>query len=75
MKLKHKPELPVPEFRRARAIEVGIARPVQPDVPRSECEGSEQMQERALPAPDDPTMATNSPAPHFDIHARRISSS
>src|SRR5437899_9182862 len=32
MKLKHKPELAVPELRRAPRIEVGIARPVQPDV-------------------------------------------
>ena len=68
MKLKHKPELAVPEFRCAPRIEVGIARPVQPDVSGGwAVERAEQMQQRALPRSrrsDDRDKLT---APHFDV--------
>jgi len=53
MKLKHNPSFPVPEFCRAACVEVGIARPVQPNVAAGRAvEGAEQVQQGALPASD-----------------------
>src|SRR2546425_3935336 len=70
MKLKHKPELPVPEFRRAPGIEVGIPRPVQPDVsPGRAVERPQQMQQRALPRSRRPDDRDELAASHFDVDA------
>ena len=70
MKLKHKPQLPVPEFRRAARIQVGIARPIQPDVSAGRAvEGPEQMQQRALPRSRRPDDRDELAAPHFDVDA------
>src|SRR3989442_14417666 len=70
MKLKHKPQLPVPDFRRAPRIEVGIARPFQPDVSGGwavEC--AEQMQQRALPRSRRPDDRDELAPSHFDVDA------
>src|SRR6267142_1497776 len=70
MKLKHKSQLSVPEFCRAACIEVGIARPVQPDVAAGRAvECAEQMQQGALPRARRPDDRDELAAPHFDVHA------
>src|SRR5258705_11341192 len=70
MKLKHKSQLSVPEFCRAACVEVGIARPVQPDVAAGRAvECAEQMQQGALPRARRPDDRDELAAPHFDVHA------
>src|SRR5882724_591552 len=70
MKLKHKPELPVPEFRRAPRVEVGVPRPVQPDVSiRRSVESAEQVEQRALPGSRRADDCDELAAPHVDIYA------
>src|SRR5258706_2989900 len=70
MKLKHKPQLSVPEFCRAACVEIGIARPVQPDVAAGRAvECAEQMQQGALPRSRRTDDRDELAAPHFDIDA------
>src|SRR5258705_12753496 len=70
MKLKHKSQPSVPEFCRAACVEVGIARPVQPDVAAGRAvECAEQMQQGALPRPRRPDDRDELAAPHFDVDA------
>src|SRR5205814_2237936 len=70
MKLKHKPQLSVPEVCRAACVEVGIARPVQPDVAAGRAvECAEQMQQGALPRSRRPDDRDELAAPHFDVDA------
>src|SRR5258705_3771414 len=70
MKLKHKSQLSVPEFCRAACVEVGIARPVQPDVTAGRAvECAEQMQQGTLPRSRRPDDRDELAAPHFDVDA------
>src|SRR5712671_1625782 len=70
MKLKHKPELPVPELRRAPRIEVSIARAVEPDVSAGRAvERAEEMQQRALPRSRCPDDRDKFATPDLDVDA------
>src|SRR5213075_750793 len=52
MKLEHESQFSVPELRRTPGVEVGVTRPIQPDVPgRRTVERAQQMQQGALPRP------------------------
>ena len=70
MKLEHKTELPVPQFRRPARVEIGIARAIQPDVSgRRTVERPEEMEQRAFPCPRGADDRDELPAPHLDVDA------
>ncbi len=70
VELEDESDLPVAELSRGAAIEIGVARAVEPDVAAARrVEGAKQVQQRALPRPGGADDGDELAAPHVEVDA------